>query len=570
MADAQRPRQLHYVALCGTPCQPHELLHAAAPFPELIPLARALSGQWHGLLPGFHRISLAHGAVLLTLCIGEAKTMLREQRFSADCVLLDLRGNAAEHAPWDIWHLKALVLCCRRDTTLAVWGGAGTLPAWLTAQGFQRHSNQDFNSHLAWSEKPDEVYRYCPHWALKTSRRSDQIAKTAISSCVVIGAGLAGASVAYALARRGWQVQVLDQADSPAGGASALPVGLFYPHTSVDDSPRSRLSRSGVRLLIEQARQFLRQGLDWDCSGVLEHRIGRTTGLPEVFSQSGAEWTRLANDMKSGQPWATGMAENVATLWHSQGGWLKPARLIEAWLSQAGISFMGQSRVVKLQRDQGQWVILGPRDEELARCDQLVLANGLGVADLVKKLHTDDTESELQLANLPGLQGLRGQVSWDFQRDADAGAVPPYPVNGLGSLIPNIPWQGELAWFSGSSYETEQSEPINVAEHHQMNLQKLSTLLPATARALCVPWSDQNTDTSLQDWSQTRCVTKDRLPLLGPLQTSEHPSLWISSAMGSRGLSFCVLCAELLATKMGAEPWPIEANLARSLDAFRT
>jgi hypothetical protein len=34
-------------------------------------------------------------------------------------------------------------------------------------------------------------------------------------------------------------------------------------------------------------------------------------------------------------------------------------------------------------------------------------------------------------------------------------------------------------------------------------------------------------------------------------------------------MSFSVLCAELLAARFGAEPLPIEAKLARSLEALR-
>jgi tRNA 5-methylaminomethyl-2-thiouridine biosynthesis bifunctional protein len=40
--------------------------------------------------------------------------------------------------------------------------------------------------------------------------------------------------------------------------------------------------------------------------------------------------------------------------------------------------------------------------------------------------------------------------------------------------------------------------------------------------------------------------------------------------MGSRGLSFSVLCAELLAAQWGGEPWVIEARLARLLTALRS
>jgi tRNA 5-methylaminomethyl-2-thiouridine biosynthesis bifunctional protein len=49
----------------------------------------------------------------------------------------------------------------------------------------------------------------------------------------------------------------------------------------------------------------------------------------------------------------------------------------------------------------------------------------------------------------------------------------------------------------------------------------------------------------------------------------DGPSLWLSTAMGSRGLTFAMLCAELLAAQLGAEPWPVEVRLARFLNALR-
>jgi len=64
-------------------------------------------------------------------------------------------------------------------------------------------------------------------------------------------------------------------------------------------------------------------------------------------------------------------------------------------------------------------------------------------------------------------------------------------------------------------------------------------------------------------------VSRDRLPLVGPLQGTAQPTLWISAAMGSRGLSLAMLCAEWLAAQIGAEPWPMEATLARALDLRR-
>jgi len=73
----------------------------------------------------------------------------------------------------------------------------------------------------------------------------------------------------------------------------------------------------------------------------------------------------------------------------------------------------------------------------------------------------------------------------------------------------------------------------------------------------------------VQAWHNERCVSADRLPLVGPVNPLVDDGLWVSTGMGSRGLSFAMLCAELLATRWSAEPWPLPASLARALDPRR-
>jgi tRNA 5-methylaminomethyl-2-thiouridine biosynthesis bifunctional protein len=102
--------------------------------------------------------------------------------------------------------------------------------------------------------------------------------------CAVIGAGLAGAAVAASLARRGWQVTVLDAADRPAAGASGLPVGMLAPHVSPDDALLSRLTRAGIRATWSELVRLLEEGRDWRASGVLERRPDGDTRVPAGWS----------------------------------------------------------------------------------------------------------------------------------------------------------------------------------------------------------------------------------------------------------------------------------------------
>jgi tRNA 5-methylaminomethyl-2-thiouridine biosynthesis bifunctional protein len=542
--DAQRPRLLHYVALCGQSVSAAEILRAAAPCPKLLPLAQELAAQCWGLLPGFHRLPLAQGQVLLTLCVGDTQALLREQQFTADTIFLD---PAPDEPAWDRWAGKALAHCCRRGTALAITQLTPAQHESLTQAGF---------------ELQGQYGQFNPRWQLKTTRAPQRSRAAPPGRCAVIGAGLAGASVAAALARRGWQVEVLDSAPVPAAGASGLPVGLVLPHVSADDSPRSRLSRAGVRLMLQELQRLLVPDQDWALSGVLEHRVDGTPGLPSDWPAAGCDWSRPTT--VSGD-WAQDMKPGVPSLWHAQAAWIKPARLVDAWLAQPGVRFRGLAHVAGLRRVHDEWLLLEATGQVLSRASHVVLANACHAPRLLAGVQDALPSLSARMEKLPALHGMRGLLSWGLRQADDEAALPPFPVNGLGSLIPSVPTAQGQAWFAGATYEAVEHSALSGAAHHQINHDKLHTLLPAAAQALTLDFVTG----SVQAWGSTRCVSADRLPLVGALDDGESPSLWLSVAMGSRGLTFAMLCAELLAAQLGAEPWPVEARLARALSATR-
>ena len=85
-----------------------------------------------------------------------------------------------------------------------------------------------------------------------------------------------------------------------------------------------------------------------------------------------------------------------------------------------------------------------------------------------------------------------------------------------------------------------------------------------------------------------RSVTSDRLPMIGsiadetiaranaaalsgawPLDLPRAEGLYGAFAFGSRGLIWATLAAELIASQIEGEPWPIERDLAEALDPAR-
>lgn len=530
-ADAQRPRLLHYVALTQTQPTAPDVLSVAGTDPALTLLAQELAVQCLGLLPGLHRFSLNRGQVVLTLCLGDTLNLLRQQQFEADVVTLSLDHEDAG----SLWTIKALARCCRRGTHLTVHAPNGRALSdagrHLSQCGFELETPDVSDA----SPAPATLEAsFNPRWTLKNTRQTASETALPIGSCAVIGAGLAGASVAAALARRGWLVTVLDQADAAAAGASGLPVGLVVPHVSADDCALSRLSRSGVRLMLQQARSLLMEGQDWAPTGVLQRDI------------DGGHLT-------------------TQDIWHPQGAWLKPAQLVRAWLGQPGVSFMGNAEVRQLRQRDGAWDLLDAQAQVLCRAERVVLANAAGAVPLLQRLLQDEPQRAPDFARLPAMHGMRGLLSWALHDDTGKSAFPPYPVNGSGSMVPNVPIDGGTAWFMGSSYQPDSQPERPDQDNHRGNWQHLQPLLPELAAELRQKFESGE----LGQWKNTRCVTTDRLPAVGPLEASGATGLWICAGLGSRGLSFSVLCAELLAARWGAEPWPVEASLAKALNALR-
>ena len=533
-SDPERPRMLHFVSVEAYPVSAADLLRAADAYPELAPLARELAAQWHGLLPGFHRLSFDEGRVLLTLCVGDVQPMLRAQRFEADSIFLDGFSPQQNPAMWSEDTLKAVSRFARQGTRVATWTIARAVRDALTQFGFVLEKDPGV------PPKRDCLRGvFAPAWTVRRREPVPQRIETP-GRCAVIGAGLAGAAVAASLARRGWQVTVLDAADRPASGASGLPVGMLAPHVSPDDALLSRLTRAGIRATWGELARLLEEGRDWRASGVLERRPDGDVRVPAGWRSDGPNesWPATPEQLA-----AVGLPGDAPALWHQRAAWVRPHRLIAAWLRQPGIEFRGGCHVARVAQGLNGWQLFDPSGELLADADRVVVCAGF--------------ESGAFAANLP-LQPVRGQVAWG-PMPADL-KLPATPLNGDGHLVAHVPQdEGAPIWLAGATFDRD-STSLATQEDADANRERLARLHPAAASAL------EQAEGSA--WVGIRCASGDRRPLVGTAG-SAAPGLWVCTALGSRGLSFATLCAELLTAQWHAEPLPLPATLAKALSTQR-
>jgi tRNA 5-methylaminomethyl-2-thiouridine biosynthesis bifunctional protein len=501
-ADVARPTHLHVVAHTVQPLQADAVLSAAASHPEFLPLAQQLAKQCWGLLPGIHRL-----------------------RFALN-----------DHAPHNSHPTVNSLARAQLSLTLCV------------------------GTHDAWPEFA-EVLRTHPTGPCIPPVDAPALDQRTVT---VIGSGIAGAGTARALAERGWQVTVLEAGNTPASGASGLPVGVVAPHTSHDDSGVSRLSRAGLRLMEQTMRLLLTEGVDWGCTGVRERR------LPGKTRRGGVPLSWLGTDAQTANDW-THKAPPPApddAYWHPRGAWLRPVQLVRALLDHPNIHWQGHAKADALKcveplenTHTTKWQVLQD-GKVLAESSRVVLAAGPGSAALIATATTD--------GSAPRINPLRGQISWGLMADVPAGSpMPATPVNGNGSFVHNITSPDGPAWYTGATYDRINGDARLLDADHAENLARLKALEPDTAHALAPLFATVDTDAPrVHGWAGVRCGVHDRLPMTGRVPNAPE-GLYMNAAMGSRGLTLGLLCGELLATQWHGEPLPIEARLAKFLNATR-
>ncbi len=509
-ADAARPTHLHVVAHTVLPLQADGVMNAAASHPELLPLAQQLAEQCWGLLPGIHRLRFALNTTS-KLCVDPCS-----------------ETSSNSHTSHDRDALLALTLCV--------------------------------GAHDDWPEFEDvlQAHPTGPCLPPVDAPAMDQRTVT------IIGSGIAGAGTARALAERGWQVTVLEAGNEPASGASGLPVGVVAPHTSHDDSGVSRLSRAGLRYMEQTMRLLLAEGVDWGCTGVRERRLpGKTRrgGVPlswlNEHAHTAKDWTHKAPPPAPSDAY-----------WHPRGAWLRPVQLIRALLNHPNIRWQGNAKADALKcveplenTHTTKWQVLQD-GKVLAESSRVVLAAGPGSAALIATATTD--------GSAPRINPLRGQISWGLMADVPADSpMPATPVNGNGSFVHNITSPDGPAWYTGATYDRINGDARLLDADHAENLERLQALEPDTAHALAPLFATVHTNAPrVHGWAGVRCGVHDRLPMTGRVPNAPE-GLYMNAAMGSRGLTLGLLCGELLAAQWHGEPLPIEARLAKFLDATR-
>ncbi len=517
--DPARCRRLHYVAIEKHPFTAEDLRAFHARLPALAEPAAALHASWPMLVPGAHRLALDGGRVVLTLFFADI-AITRDLRLSADAFFLD--GFAPGRNP-DMWSpqlMRALARLAAPGATAATWSVAAPVREALERAGFRAEKAPGFGS--------KREMLTCLFNA--PARRRPEYPGT--RTATIVGAGLAGAALCERLCARGWEVTLVERHARAAEEGSGNHAGAFHPIATPDDSVFARLTRAGFLASLATFRALARAR--WNPCGALQ--LARNDkeaasqaaavaalGLPPEYAQLVSREEATAH---AGVPVASG------GLWFPDAGWAQPRSLVESLLEACG---------ERLKR----------------RFAHPLSAPALAAeADIVILATATDNLYPVPHARL---RRVRGQLTY---LPADALEPPRVVVLRGGMVLPPV----DGVCVVGASFDVDDDDPHPRASSDAGNLERLERILPAAA-------TGGLSQADVKSRVAFRLVSRDRLPLAGRLDERPderpHAARYGLLALGSRGLIWACLGAELVASQLEGEPLPVEGKLADALDPLR-
>ena len=579
---------LHYFSAEPVPLNTADLAKVFEQFPSLSAHGQALIDSYPPAVKGFHSIELYEGRINLCLMLGDAQEMFNalgesvDQRYSVyDKKPIDtwfLNGFSPEKNPamWQKELCKTIASLSSTETSLTTYLTESEVTKSLNIAGFSVNYKQGFadkcqmiSATLIASLKNDsDNARGTNQWHL------NQLPSRPLSrqpSVTIIGAGIAGCTTAAALSKRGYNVTIIDRHTRAGQEASGNQQAIIYPKLSIRDEPLPRINLAAITLASRYYQTFWNRGLGQQCGVLVIPEGERQRKQFEQLGQHFYHQKSLVRLVDNAQMEAiAGISLDTSHgLYFSKLGWLPPATICQEILKDHNIALV-QGDVAQLFRNKstGQWELLDAKREQLSHSDIVVVANAY------------DCE-KFEQTNFLGITKLRGQVT-ELPVTEDSQSLKTV-ICGEGYIAP--PNKGTHG--CGATYnKTIDSTELRIQDH-QTNLEQITKTDQGIGRAIGTVQLNK-----LEGRANFRCTTRDYLPIVGPvpdvsamLETYESlrvdarkdspvmgtylPNLYINCGMGSRGLGYAPLTAEVLAAEIHQQLGPLERELRKAMHPSR-
>lgn len=562
---------LHYISCEMHPLSRQDLAQCLALWPKLQQEATRLLSNYPVLTPGFHHLQFEKERVTLTLMLGDVSNCFEELLLCGDPSLeqqlresyvdawfLDGFSPAKNPKMWSQSLFTMMSLLSKPKATVATYTAAGVVKEGLRAAGFnvEKVGGHGLKKDMVRGEfcqvTTPQVKRHTP-WSFSIPKKNRS------KHALVIGAGLAGCFTAYALARRGWSVTLLEAQNKVAAGASGISQALLYPKVTPYRSPLNTFMLSAFLFAYRTYKHLLTVWPVGELSGILQLAYNQKEALSQ---QNLTEWLSVYPELgqlvsAEDASILAGIDRVSSGLYIPQSGWLDGPLLCQHLIDSPHIQFISNTMMDALNYEDEMWHI------QNYSADVLVIANGDGATSFKETNH------------IP-LKKIRGQMTW-INKSVDSQAMK-IPVCADIHILP----ARKGCHLLGATYHSNSEDRTCYDRDDECSLSKLPTI------SSTVDWSRD----VLGHWCGIRAATRDYLPLVGPVAKSDvfrhcyrgltsnskrwipavseyYPGLYLCAGFGSRGLTTVPLSAEWLASLINKEPSLLPRTMIQSLSPAR-
>jgi tRNA 5-methylaminomethyl-2-thiouridine biosynthesis bifunctional protein len=526
---------LHFVSAERFPLTREDLTNALALWPELQPLARELIDKYPPLVRGAHRLVLAEGRVRLTLYFGDITDAWQSLDFLADAWFMDGFAPALNPSMWLSETINQVRAHSKPGTTLATFTSVGRIRRALAEAGFDVQKTPGFG------RKRDMLQGVLP--------ADGQTDGNSPGSIAVVGAGIAGCTLARNLAERGFPVTLIDSANGPGTEASGNVQGAMYVKLGVEFNDQTELALQALTY----AQRFYAswRGEYWHPTGLLQlAQTPQEADRQHRFLQRNHYPREILYPVNREQASAlAGVPTESGALWFPGNGWLEPKRLCQALADHPRITRAWGVKVNRLLPCNGKWHISGA-DGATIVADRVVICAGHVSAGLIP------VKGKFRL------KSIRGQVT---HLPKTALQEPRVVICGKRYMNPAL---GQTA-VTGATFDLHDANPLPTTESHQENIRELTAMLPAILKRKATERLDAS---ELEGRVAFRCTTHDYQPVAGPVfngHDHEINDLFLLTGLGSKGLTYAPLLAEYLADRLTEQPVCLPVKLMRRLETRR-
>jgi tRNA 5-methylaminomethyl-2-thiouridine biosynthesis bifunctional protein len=559
-------QHLHFISVEKHPISYADLKRSTESWPELTTLSTELLSQYPQLSVGFHRLSFANNQITLTLMFGDAVDCYQSLNAKVDAWYLDGFSPTKNPDMWSDELFETVANLSHSDTTFSTFTSAGVVRRGLQKAGFIVNKRKGFGLKRemligTFTDTDKNRPNKAPWFNLPTTAKPAEV--------TIIGAGLAGATTAYALANRGIKVNILEVSNAPATGGSGNRQGALYAKLPIKPTKQGQLHLSGFLYSLNLLKKLDPTHKLWSQCGVIQLATSKKEATRQNELISGQYYPSSLLQLKTAEELTEIAGSKICHdgLFFPDAGWVSPVVFCKKLLSHPNIEVEYNFNANSINRHKDRWEISSDTDE-VRQTSHLIICSA------------EKANQYQQCENLP-LKKIRGQVS-----------ITP-PINRSTTLESVVCGDGYISpaqdnqYCFGATFDLRSKELNITSEDHHYNLQKLGEVLPSIANQVKPLFNELDGRTAF------RCSTPDYMPIVGPIAdepyyqktfaklaqdknwpfkdtpAKHHEHLYINTGHGSKGLITCPIAAELLASQLCLEPLPLPTSVVDALNPCR-